>query len=447
MFERIANFFVKLVQRFMPDPFLFAIILTFVAFLSAVLLTPTPIIDLFRYWYIGFWDILTFAMQMVLILVTGHALAESPPVKRFLEAISRIPKTQSSAVVVTILSTAIGSLINWGFGLVVGAIVAREIAKKLPKVDFAFLVAGAYAGFMVWASGLSSSIALVSATKGSKLNIIEQVTGEVVPLGQMLLAPYNLVPVILTLIFVPLLFILMQPRGEGVRNHHIDRLLTEDNTELPNEKQKKTFAQVIENFWPINLVLSLMAFIALYAHFKNIGFKIDINSVIFIFLALGLLFHWKPISYRQVFTRVSRSAGPLILQYPIYGGLMGLITLSGLGAIVAQVFVDFSSRSTLPFWSFIVSNIINVFVPSGGGQWAVQGPIMVSAAEKLGSPQGMTAMAVAFGDQTANMIQPFWALPILAIAGLGIRDIMGYCIMAFVVGLVLFGGALLVFAP
>ena len=177
MFERIANFFVRLVQRYMPDPFLFAIVLTFVAFLSAALLTPTPAVDLFRFWYTGFWDILTFAMQMVLILVTGHALAESPPVKRFLEAISQIPKTQSSAVVLTILTTAIGSLINWGFGLVVGAIVAREIAKKLPKVDFAFIVAGAYAGFMVWASGLSSSIALVSATKGNKLNIINREMG------------------------------------------------------------------------------------------------------------------------------------------------------------------------------------------------------------------------------------------------------------------------------
>jgi short-chain fatty acids transporter len=126
---------------------------------------------------------------------------------------------------------------------------------------------------------------------------------------------------------------------------------------------------------------------------------------------------------------------------------MGLITFSGLAAIIAQVFVDFSSRSTLPFWSFVVSNIITLFVPSGGGHWAVQGPIMVPAAQQLGSPQAMTAMAVAFGEQTANMIQPFWALPILAIAGLGIRDVMGYCIMALGVGLVLFGGALLVFAP
>jgi short-chain fatty acids transporter len=333
--------------------------------------------------------------------------------------------------------------------LVAGAIVAREIAKKLKSVDFGFIVAGAYAGFMVWASGLSSSIALVSATKGNKLNIIEQVTGEIVPLSDMLLAPYNVVPVVLTLIFVPVLFIMMQPRGERVQNPHLDRLLREDDAskELEKAPQDKTPAHFIENFWPINVALSFMAFFALYSHFRNIGLRIDINSVIFIFLALGLLFHWRPIRYCQAFTRVAKSSGPLILQYPLYGGLMGLITFSGLAAIIAQVFVDFSSRSTLPFWSFVVSNIITLFVPSGGGHWAVQGPIMVPAAQQLGSPQAMTAMAVAFGEQTANMIQPFWALPILAIAGLGIRDVMGYCIMALGVGLVLFGGALLVFAP
>jgi short-chain fatty acids transporter len=448
MLSRIANFFVRLVQRYMPDPFLFAIVLTFVTFLLAIFLTPVKLEDLFRYWYMGFWEILTFAMQMVLILVTGHALAESAPVKKVLEKLSNLPKNQSSAVVFTILSTGLGSLINWGFGLVVGAIMAREIAKKLPKVDFAFIVAGAYAGFMVWASGLSSSIALVSATSGNKLNIIEQVTGRIVPLSDMLLAPYNFVPVIATLVLLPILFILMQPKGDHVQNLHIERLLEEEKNQknLERGERQKTPASFIENFWPINLALSAMAFFALYCQFKAIGFRIDINSVIFLFLSLGLLFHWRPIRYVSVFARVSKSSGPLILQYPLYGGLMGVITYSGLAGLIARLFVDFSSRSTLPFWSFMVSNVITLFVPSGGGHWAVQGPIMVPAAMELGSSQGMTAMAVAFGEQTANMIQPFWALPILAIAGLGIRDIMGYCVMALFLGILLFGGALLIFA-
>ena len=125
---------------------------------------------------------------------------------------------------------------------------------------------------------------------------------------------------------------------------------------------------------------------------------------------------------------------------------MGIMTGTGLAALIAQRFVAFSTTQTLPFWSFISSNIISLFVPSGGGHWAVQGPFMVPAAVRLNVDPALTAMATAMGEQTANMIQPFWALPILAIARLGIKDIMGYCVIALLIGLAVFGGALLVFA-
>jgi short-chain fatty acids transporter len=176
------------------------------------------------------------------------------------------------------------------------------------------------------------------------------------------------------------------------------------------------------------------------------GFTLDINGMIFIALMLGLLFHWRPIRYVRAFNKAARTVGPILLQFPLYGGIMGMMTGTGLAAVIAEAFVAFSTHRTLPFWSFISSNIISLFVPSGGGHWAVQGPFMVPAAVNLGVDPALTAMATAMGEQTANMIQPFWALPVLAIAGLGIKDIMGYCVMALLVGLVIYGGALLVFA-
>jgi short-chain fatty acids transporter len=176
------------------------------------------------------------------------------------------------------------------------------------------------------------------------------------------------------------------------------------------------------------------------------GFSLDLNMFIFIALMLGLVLHWRPIRYVRAFNAGARTVGPILLQFPLYGGIMGIMTHTGLAAVIAQTFVEFSTTRTLPFWSFISSNIISLFVPSGGGHWAVQGPFMVPAAVKLHVDPAMTAMGTAMGEQTANMVQPFWALPILAIAGLGIKDIMGYCVIALVIGLVLYGGSLLIFA-
>jgi short-chain fatty acids transporter len=176
------------------------------------------------------------------------------------------------------------------------------------------------------------------------------------------------------------------------------------------------------------------------------GFTLDINGMIFIALMLGLLFHWRPIRYVRSFNKAARTVGPILLQFPLYGGIRGMLTDTGLAQLISEGFVAFSTHGTLPFWSFISSNIISLFVPSGGGHWAVQGPFMVPASVRLNVDPALTAMAVAMGEQTANMIQPFWALPVLAIAGLGIRDIMGYCVMALLVGLLVYGGALLIFA-
>jgi short-chain fatty acids transporter len=173
------------------------------------------------------------------------------------------------------------------------------------------------------------------------------------------------------------------------------------------------------------------------------GFTLGLNELIAIFFLLGWLAHRRPIRYVRAFQNSIRAGGPIALQFPLYGGLMGIMTSSGLSQVLAKGFVAFSSAATLPFWSFISSIIISIFVPSGGGHWVVQGPVMTPAASSLGADQAMTAMGVAYGEQVANMLQPFWALPILAIVGLGIRQVMGYEVLAFVIGTLIFGGALL----
>jgi short-chain fatty acids transporter len=446
MLRGLTRIFVRYAERYIPDPYLYALILTFVTAAAASLWTPADANKIISSWYDGIWAILAFAMQMALILSTGVALAEAGPVKRGLQRLASIPSRQSSAAVTMFLVSGIASWLNWGFGLVAGALLAREMAKRVRDVDFGFLVAIAYMGNMVWASGLSSSIALATATPGSALNIVEKVTGKVAGLNETIFTAYNLVPTILVFILLPVMLVAIAPAPSEMKRIDPEILARQDGPPEGQTAREKNFASAIENSPVFTLGLLAMGI----AYEANVvatrGFTLDINGMIFIALMLGLLFHWRPIRYVRAFNRAARTVGPILLQFPLYGGIMGMMTGTGLAAVIAEAFVAFSTHDTLPFWSFISSNIISLFVPSGGGHWAVQGPFMVPAAVSLNVDPALTAMATAMGEQTANMIQPFWALPVLAIAGLGIRDIMGYCVMALLVGLLLYGGAMLVFA-
>jgi short-chain fatty acids transporter len=446
MLRATTRLCVRYAERYIPDPYLYAVLLTFITVVAALIFTPAGGIKIIDAWYKGLWAILAFAMQMALVLTTGVALANAPFVKRLLERLAAMPREQAAAAIVVFLTSAIGSWLNWGFGLVIGAIVAREIGKRLRNVDFAFLVAAAYMGFMTWASGLSSSIALVSATHGNALNIIEKQTGKLAPFSTTIFTAYNLVPVVLLVIVIPIALYFMGP-AEGERKKvDPDVLIREDQAGAEKAETTKTFATALESSPIITLLLVAMG--ALYEGNLILAhkFALDLNNFIFLALMLGLLFHWRPIRYVRAFNTGARTVGPILLQFPLYGGIMGIMTDTGLAGVPAQSFVAFSTQKTLAFWSFVASNLISLFVPSGGGHWAVQGPFLVPAAIKLGADPAMAAMGTAMGEQTANMIQPFWALPILAIAGLGIKDIMGYCVIALVIGLVIYGGALLVFA-
>ena len=443
MLRRLAAFFVGLAQRYVPDPFLLALLLTFVTFGLALAVTAHGPMALVGFWYEGLWKILTFAMQMILTLLTGYTLASSTPVRRLLGWVASRPRRPASAAILVVLVAAMSSLLNWGFGLVVGALVAREVGRRV-RVDFAFLVACAYSGFVVWGSGLSSSIALVSATEGSPMNVIAIYSGRAVtPVSETLLAPYNLALVAATLVLVPLMFWAMIPPPEQTRPAD-PNLLAEP--EEPPATAERTPAARLENSPVLGLLLAAMGTAYLARHFYRNGFSINFDVVILVFLVAGLIFHVRPIAYARAFNQAARVAGPLALQYPLYGGIMGLMVDSGLAGWISNGFVAVSTPRTLPLWSFFSAMLVNLFIPSGGGQWAVQGPLMIPASVKLGVAPSVTAMAVAFGDQTSNMLQPFWALPILAIVGLGIRDIMGYCVMTFLLSTALSSLVLLLLA-
>ena len=445
---------VRYVERLMPDPYLFAVILTLiVAALVALLVNGASASGMLKAWYGGVWgsqNIFTFAFQMVLILVTGYTLAEAPILKRAIVYIAGKPRSQVQGALLCFGVSAVLSLLNWGLGLVAGALVARQVAKRFTQAHFGYLIAAAFMGFIVWTQGLSSSIALANTDNGSPINVIYKLTGIAVPLKLTIFQPYSWLSVIVVLALLALAIWRMEPAQSLAPDPAVFE--DEDQPEVKSEGNK-TFAEWLENLW----ILNVLVFAAGIAYFCISGFTLNIASMIMLFTITSALLHRTPIRFIRAFTGAAKVSGPLLLQYPLYGGLVGLLGYlpahasngaKPLQTLLAQAVVSGATQYTLPFLTFIGSLVISLFVPSGGGHWAVQGPIAVDSALAIGqrSPAylGLMSMAVAVGEGVANMIQPFWLLPLLAIAKLNVRQVMGFTIVAFVIGFVVLGAATLI---
>jgi len=443
--SRISDGFAAVIRNYLPDAYILAVLLTFITFILALILTKSSFVDLTKDWYDGFWSIITFAFQMILILVTGYALALSPPVARFINFLAGIPKNQIQAVILACLVGSIGSFVNWGLGLVLMGLISKEIAKRL-DVDFPFIVAAAYSGFLVWTTGMSNSISILLTVPGAT-NFVEKYTHQVIPLSQTTFTAWNLVPTLILIVCLPLLFYLIAPRDKRKwRLADKEALIKADQAAATSVLDDVPVAK-LDNSWVITVLLLVIAAVYLISTWYKKGFALDFNTLIFLFLVVGFLLHWRPMNYVNAFYTAARTSGPLALQYPFYGGMMGIMVTSGLAAVIATAFVKISTPGNFPFWQFVVSLIINLFIPSGGGHWAVQGPITVLAAMKLHVSQPLSAMSVAWGESTMEMLQPFWMLPVLAIAGRGVREVLGYGLLAFFLGVVVYGGTLLIMAP
>ena len=446
MFDRIIKACVKVVQKYLPDPFIFAVILTLVAFAIAIPVCHQTPVEVIEHWGNGVWSLLAFAMQMALILVCGSTLASAPVVKRFISALASIPKSSSSAIALVTAISAVACWLNWGFGLIIGVIFAKEIAKKLRGVDYRLLIASAYSGFVVWHAGLSGSIPLTMATQGSGLKEITRgALTNPIPISQTLLDPHNLVMVLLVIVALVGVNSLMHPKGDNVIS--IDPALLFEE-EPKTEPKASSPAEVLERSRIISIIISLIGFSFLVIKLLH-GGSVDLNFVIMIFLFAGILLHGSPLSYVKAFGKSASGAAGILLQFPFYAGIMGIIMGVGhsgicLGTELSNACISISNHTTYPLLTFLCAAVLNMFVPSGGGHWAIQAPIMFSAGSELSVDPGLTGMAIAWGDAWTNLIQPFWALPALAIAKLNARDIMGFCLIDLVVsGLIICAGLLI----
>ena len=437
MFKKIVNGCVRVMNRWLPDAFLFAIILTIVVFVGSMVATgmgPIAVVDAWGN-SSGFWGLLSFSMQMALVVVLGSACASAKPVKKLLHTIAGVCKNNMQAIVVTTMVSTICSWLNWGFGLIVGALLAKEVAKRVPTVDYPLLIASAYSGFVIWHAGLSGSIPLQVAS-GHKF-------GETVWQADMtdtLFHPMNLIMVGVVFLVMPFVNYAMHPDK--------DHTVTVNPALLVDEEEKtyeiKTPADKMEhskNLWVITMLFGfgyiVNYFVGVVKSGGNVANALNLNIVNMIFMFLGILLHGNLRRYVDAIADAASGAAGILLQFPFYAGIMGMMVAKNadgvsLAGVLSNFFVSVSTDVTFPMLSFLAAGIVNFFVPSGGGQWAVQGPIMMPAGAAMGIENGRTAMAIAWGDQWTNMIQPFWALPALAVAKLEAKDIMGYLVIVLI---------------
>jgi short-chain fatty acids transporter len=455
MLERIGNAFESLVRRFMPDPFVLALALTFVSLIAAMCLTPHSWTEVLSLWLDGpppqtgvaasstggFWVLLEFAMQMILIVVTGEAVATAPQVRRALGWLASLPRGRFASVFFVSFVALVLGWLHWGFGLLAAAVLAREVAQQARArgtvLHYPLLGAAAYTALLIWHAGLSGSAPL-SVNSGTHF-LFKQIGR--IGLDQTVFTPMNLGACALLLVTVPWLIAALQPRAEACAQ--FDEAQTNTPAVVPTKGT--TLAERIDASPVPTWLLAALGFTVLGIQFSKNGFSPNLNVVNFIMLLLGMLLYGSPVAYMKAAAQSMRSAAGIAIQFPLYGGIMGVVQGSGLGHMLADFFSSFATAHTLPFFTYLSSVLSKLFVPSGGGEWAIEGPVMLLAAERLHADIGKTILAVAYGNMVGNMFQPFWALPLLGIMNLKARDIMGYCLVLFCFALPVLGAVLWLF--
>ena len=437
-------------RRILPSPFSIAILLTlFTLILTLFISDKSPAILLFD-WQEGLWSssLLAFAFQMMLMLVLGHTLALSSFFDKLISWLVKPITTTAKAAAIVTFATIIVAFINWGLGLIFGAILARKLGesftrKQLP-LNYPLIGAAGYVGLMVWHGGLSGS-ALTKVAESGHLQVISKNASlpEAIYYGDTVFSSMNISAFLLLLVLIPLTFYYLGTRVRSqipeIKTAFINTLENKNLEGAERIDQSQIFSKTIGI-----LLVAFAAFLALTYEGPSLGF-ITPNYINFSLLALCLLLHSSFTSFLSAVEDAITGSSGILIQFPLYFGILALMQSGGLIELVSNWFIEVSNTTTLPLFTFFSAGLVNIFVPSGGGQWAIQGPIILEAATKLGVPLPKMILALAYGDQLTNMLQPFWALPLLSITGLKAKDILPYTLVLFLLGFLIFVGVLLLF--
>ena len=444
-------------KKLIPAPFTLAVLLTLATMVLAFVFTGKPTAKgatkIFYSWQYGMWDpaLLVFAVQMMLILVLGHVLVLSSPVSRLTTKLTSVVKGNTSAVIMVSFSTMLVAFFNWGLGLIFGAIMARKVAEAAKQrgfeINYPLIGAAGYVGLMVWHGGMSGSAPLKAAEEGHLASLFQGT--EAAFLGSQLpsfistettiFSSWNLLLFGVLLLVVPTVL------------YFVSKAVPTKTVELPAEKTvtKNRFIEGAERLDHSKWLNAVFGFLLLAGFFisyrENIMMaNLTPNMLNFLMLTLCILMHGSFVSFLTALDEAIVGAAAILIQFPLYFGVMGIMQDTGMVNDIAIFFSSIATEVSLPVYTFFSAGLVNIFVPSGGGQWAIQGPVVLESALQLGVPLNKAIMAFAYGDQITNMLQPFWALPLLAITKLKAREILPYTLILLLTGSLIFITALLV---
>ena len=420
-------------ERWFPDAYVFAAIAVMVVCVAALFMGRTPMqvgADFGK----SFWSLIPFTMQMSFVVIGGYVLAVAPPVKRLVVALARVPRTPRGAVAYVAFVAIASSLLSWGFSLIFAGILSREVSKRIEGVDYRAVGTAAYLGLgSVWALGLSSSAALLMCTKGSIPPALYKISG-VIPLTETLFTWQNLVMIAVLMTLSVWVAYASCPEADRAKTLEMAGLAHAE--EEPVAVEKPTTPGERLEFSPIlTLVIVVLGALYLYDLYQTKGLlaAVDLNNYNFAFLVAGMLLHWTPRSYLRAAGRAVPMTSGVLLQFPLYAGVFGVLVGSGLTDVLAKFFVSISTQQTLPFVIGVYSAILGLFLPSGGGKWIVEAPYVLEAANQLKVNLGWMVLVYNAAEALPNFINPFWMLPLLGLTGVKARDLAGYSILQLLV--------------
>ncbi len=447
-------------RRYLPSPFTIAVFLTVLTLILALVFTENTsdknhVVLLLSYWEKGIWNngLLVFAYQMMLILVLGHVLVLSRPMERLILGITKFVKNTSNAAVLVALPTMLVSFFNWGLGLIFGAILARKVgeyaqANNIP-INYPLIGASGYVGLMVWHGGISGSAPIKVSEMGHLQNLLESISDiailsqlpETISTSLTVFSYWNLFLFAVVAFFI---CILVYYLGKRTSRTKID---LKEYRFKAIDKNNLEGAEKLDHSRIVAIGFGILIFIAFLLQYLPSMRNLNItpNMLNFFMLGLAIVLHGNFKSFLLAVEEAIGDTAGILIQFPLYFGIMGIMGNSGMITGISDFFVSISTSTTLPIFTFFSAGLVNIFVPSGGGQWAVQGPLVVESALQLGVPLPKAIMALAYGDQVTNMLQPFWALPLLGITKLKAKEILPYTLIFMLIGSVVYIGGLLIF--
>ena len=448
---RVSNAVTRWSARWVPNSFVIACLLTLVTFAMVIGVAGKNPIAAEAYWVKGFWELLELTMQLSLIVLTGYVVAVSPVVSRLLEFIAGLATSNRGAVALMALVSMGASWLHWGLGLIAGPIFLQFLVRKHPRIDYRLAVAAGYLGSTcTWHAGLSGSAPLLMATPK---NFMEAQVG-LIPISTTTFSWFNLTLTAVVVMVMTATVRRLYPRTADVRTtgevlggspSRAEDVPVDPHAHVHADDVRRgfSFARALENHYAINLVMGLLGVTAFWSLYAEGGYRVSLNVFNFAFLFLALLLHPSPASFTRAATRGATYLHGIVIQFPFYAGMYGLIRYSGLAGTIGRWFVSIASPKTFPVVIYWYSGILSYFIPSGGSKWAVEAPYVLSAAQTLGVPLPHAILAYAWGDMSTHFLQPFWAIPLLAIARVEFKDIIGYLALLFVVNFVVVSTAFL----